>query len=201
MTILFPPPEIRSRPSGEPVAFDLICLKAEMRLVVSTSTPPDVRVHRESVDFKAVAPGRIAYCLGLPLLTGDPRQKSRLIIAKLAYQFHDWAAREVMAADRRELIRQVPETAERLRKALSPVPLKVLLHLCENGQARVGDLAGDLILAQPHVSRAVQTLLDARMVECRRTGRYITVFPSILGRKQFSDLAEPERRGLQPKMR
>ena len=101
MDLMYPPPELRVDAAGVPVDFVSLCETAGLRVVV-TGRYPDVRLHREPVDFKAVSPGRVAYCLGLPLLPDDPSQRARTILDKLAYQFHDWAAREVVAAARRQ---------------------------------------------------------------------------------------------------
>jgi DNA-binding transcriptional ArsR family regulator len=175
VTTLYPPPQIKSVPAGEPAPFDALCKKAGMRMVVSAKRLPDVRIHGGAFDFKAVAPGKVAYCIGLPLLGGTINSMAREIILKLAYQFHDWAAREVVAADKRALMRAIPETAERARKALAPTPMKLLLRLHDLGTARIGDLATELNLAQPHVSRAIRTLEDAGLVISEKTGRDVAV--------------------------
>lgn len=175
MMLMYPPPQLRPRPAGVPVPFEALCRKAGMRVIVSTSAPPDVRVHGEAVDFKAVAPGRVAYCLGLPLLSGDARAKARAILHKLAYQFHDWAAREVVAFDRREALRRMPEKLDALRGAMAPTPARVLAHLRRSGRLNIGQIAEDLKLAQPHVSRAVRTLAAAGLVRDRKLGREVMV--------------------------
>jgi DNA-binding transcriptional ArsR family regulator len=177
MQIMFPPSEVRCVPSGEQVDFGALCRKAGMKCIVSANNLPDVRIHSGSVDFKAVAPGKAIFCLSTSLLSGNIQEKARQILFKLAYQFHDWAAREVVAAYRRDEKRRIPENAEKLRNALAPTPLKIFLHVRENGRDRVGNLASDLGIAQPHVSRAIRTLEEAGMVVSEQVGREVFVRP------------------------
>lgn len=179
MTVLpltYAPPTPRLHPSGEVVAFEALCALAGIRCTV-TGRMPEVRLHGQAEDFRAVAPGRNIACLGRPLLAGDPRLAARQVLDKLAYQFHDWAAREVLAADRRR-----PRSGEpAIATFITPTAWRVLGQVVARPSLRVGELAAVLALAQPHVSRALAALLLAGWVQVRPVGRTREVRASTAG--------------------
>ena len=186
---MYPPPALRAHATGVTVPFDALCVAAGVRRVVSGRWP-DVRVHGEALDFKAVTCGRVVCCLGRPLLPSDPGQRARVMLDKLAYQFHDWAAREVMAAARRCRQREAPERAALLRRVLAPTPVRVLLWLRHAHCARTVDLAAALQLPQPHVSRALKVLRAAGLLVERRAERGVAL--AAAGREALREI-EAER--------
>jgi len=174
MCDLYPPPQFRPVPAGEAVDFAKLCARAGMKIVVSGAMP-DVRLHGEAVDFKAVSPGLVSYCLGVPLLPSERGARARTILSKLAYQFMDYASREIVAAAHRAHRREAGLRVQTLRRALAPNASRLLLRLCEVKVESVSMLADSLGIAQPHVSRAVQTLVAAGLVQKRRVGRQVFV--------------------------
>jgi len=104
--VMFSAPRYRPKPMGRAVSLAELCRAAGVPMVVSSATPPNIRLHDETNDFKAVSPGVVFYCLGTPGLPDDPQGRALLILQKLAYQFHDWAAREVLSAYNRAQRRQ-----------------------------------------------------------------------------------------------
>lgn len=108
--VMFPAPRYRPKPMGRAITLVELCKTAGIPMAVSSATPPNIRLHDEASDFKAVSPGVVFYCLGTPGLPDDPRERASLILQKLAYQFHDWAAREVLSAYNRAQRRIVEDT-------------------------------------------------------------------------------------------
>ncbi|MBB4064032.1 hypothetical protein [Gellertiella hungarica] len=100
-----PPPRLIAHPIGEPVDFFDVARDAGMKIVVSLHSPPDIRIFAGSGDFKAVRPGLVSYCIGEDNLPAEGRERSREIMRRLAYSFHDWAAREIVARYHRDLKR------------------------------------------------------------------------------------------------
>ncbi len=83
-----------------------LCHKAGLRLCVS-GAPTKIRLHEGPFDFKAVAPGQEICCVSVKGLPQDQKEQARAILDKLAYQFFDWASREIVAAANREKKRRL----------------------------------------------------------------------------------------------
>lgn len=146
-------------------------------MVVSASRLPDVRVHGGTEDFKAVGPGKVAYCLASRPLGDAGEDRAKTALLELAYAFHDWFAREVVAAHRRKIRHGLLEHLDRLRHAPAPTPARVLVHLGTAGRLPASELADELGLAQPHLSRASKSLVDVGLVRSVRSGRNVILEP------------------------
>lgn len=103
-----PAPRLSNIPAGEKVDLETVAHQAGMRYVVSTSMKPDVRIHAGNYDFKVPRPGRMIYCIGEQSLPArsDSYQWAQEIMRRLAYGFHDWAAREIVSRYHRDIKRQ-----------------------------------------------------------------------------------------------
>jgi DNA-binding transcriptional ArsR family regulator len=102
-----------------------------------------------------------------------------MMMNKLAYQFVNWAAREVVRADReRSANRDGQAAAKALRSALAPNATRILSRLRQVRAERVSDLAAALGIAQPHVSRALRALFDAKLVRKTKRGREVIFSPA-----------------------
>lgn len=100
----YPPPELVARAEGDPLNLFALCRDARITPRVTTSAPPTILLGPGSVFRKVVVPGepwRAIYGLGADALPADPADRAREILDRLAYQFHDWAGREIVAAERR----------------------------------------------------------------------------------------------------
>lgn len=90
---------------GRPLDFSAIVTDAGMPDVVSTHSPPTVRIHDGDTDFKVPRAGGAIYCIAGATLPVDPQPRAREIMRRLAYGYLDWAAREIVARYHRDLRR------------------------------------------------------------------------------------------------
>lgn len=169
-----PPPLVRADPLGRPSDFFDIVIAAGMRNVISTHNPPDIRICDGSRDFKAVRPGQVVYCLGEANLPGSGIERNREILRRLAYGFHDWAARETVARYHRDLKRPKVEAQNTL--ADGKASLKILRFLRANPGATVGQITSATGIAQPNVSRTLSQWHGTGKVTIERQGRIARCF-------------------------
>lgn len=99
-------PRVRKQIKGKKVDFFDIVRQADMKNVVTTHKNIRIYLHDEKEDFKVPFPGYTVYCLSKYLLPLDEPMKSREIMRKLAYAYHDWAAREIVARYHRDVRRE-----------------------------------------------------------------------------------------------
>jgi hypothetical protein len=103
--VLRPAPALRLNPEGKQISLSDLCIMAGMRNTVSTSCPPDIRLYEGTEDFKSLERTQIVYCI---TQTGLPENKAKAateILYRLAYAFHNWEARDIVAAHHRHLKR------------------------------------------------------------------------------------------------
>jgi hypothetical protein len=104
MDRLYPPHGYRKAPEGELIDFRLLVMKAGYRLPIVSNRWPEVRLV-QGPSFKGwVAPGVFAWCVstdGIPH-GRESREFHEEILARLAYQFHNWMAKEVFRFARRQ---------------------------------------------------------------------------------------------------
>lgn len=169
-------PAVKSVPVGRRVSFFRVVDRANMKNVVSTFNPPDVRVYDGDQDFKAVSPGRVIYCIAERNLKGLRGENlAREIMRRLAYAFHDWAAREVVARYHRDL-KRVSVVVQRPLPEAMRASLKIRRFLENNPGATVGEISLGTGIAQPNVSRSVRHWQEEGRVEVVREGRFSRVF-------------------------
>lgn len=170
------PPSLKAEPMGTPADFFDVVSKAGMRNVVSTYSPPDVRIHEGSRDFKAVRPGKVVYCIAEGNLPSNDRERNREILRRLAYGFHDWAARETVARYHRDLKR--PAIQPQTSLAEGKASLKITRYLKANPGSSVSEIVAATGLAQPNVSRSISQWQASGKVIVERHGRLKKCFLS-----------------------
>jgi len=103
MERLYPPYGHSRTASGERIDFRALVSEAGHRLPVVSHRWPEVRLVR-GPSFKAwLRPGVFALCVSVDGIAAEPRSRDwyEEILARLAYQFHDWMAKEVFRFARR----------------------------------------------------------------------------------------------------
>lgn len=171
-----PAPGVKAVPVGRRIDFFNLVHKARMKNVVSTFDPPDIRIHAGNRDFKAVKPGKQIYCIAEDNLKGlRGEELAREIMRRLAYAFHDWAAREVVARYHRDLKRKAVAVQRRPPDAMR-ASLKVRRFIDMNPGATIGEISDATGIAQPNVSRTIRHWQEEGRVEIVREGRFARVF-------------------------
>jgi DNA-binding transcriptional ArsR family regulator len=173
-----PAPSVRFRPEGRPISYDALVRTAGMRNVVTLSNPPDVRIHAGTTDFKVPRPGAPAYCIAGSTLPAAPRERAREVLRRLAYEFGEYASREIVARYHRDLKSAVhaarsDDQVRTAKRLLSPAAMKIRRALREVSEANISDLAEATGMAQPNVSRAISDLVRNGVVKRRKTGRVV----------------------------
>jgi hypothetical protein len=149
-----PAPAVKETPDGVRCDFFDLVRQSGMRNVVSTNDPPDIRVFNGFRDFKAVRPGRIVYCLADRNLPDETRDRAREIMRRLAYGFHDWAAREIVARYHRD-VKQALAGAEAQNSESMGELLKIKRFIRGNPGATVAEISNETGLKRTSVVRAV----------------------------------------------
>lgn len=170
------PPILKSEPAGRPFDFFKIVEDAGMRNVVSTSSPPDIRIHAGETDFKVPRPGRVVYCLAGPNLPLDRQGRAREVLRRLAYGYHDWAAREVVGRYHRDIKRRQAATASVSGKPKFPASVRIRRYLRSNPGASVGEVAASTGIAQPNVSRTLIQWQNEGSIRTKRDGRTVRCY-------------------------
>jgi DNA-binding transcriptional ArsR family regulator len=170
-----PPPKLARIPLGRSIPFDALVESAGMKQVVSSFSPPEVRVHAGTEDFKVPRPGCSIYCIGGARLPAEPRSRAREILRRLAYGGLDWAAREVVARFHRDLRRSEATS----RPAPEGLPASVVVRRAVRSRPgmSIGEIAAITGVAQPNVSRLVRALVAAGELATKRDGRRTLCFP------------------------
>jgi DNA-binding transcriptional ArsR family regulator len=163
-----PAPGVRQFAAGVPEEFTTIVTDAALKNVVSMNTWPDIRIHGGRQDFKVVSPGKVIYCIAGPLLPSGKEARAREILRRLAYGYHDWAAREVVARYHRDLKRpaEIPQSNKTL-----PASVRIRRYLRNNPSSTVGEIATATGIAQPNVSRTIAQWAETGHITIERNGR------------------------------
>jgi hypothetical protein len=96
---------VRPDPEAEPIDWAETVRMAGLRNVVS-SPSPQARVHSGEFDFHVPSSGLRIMCIAAKNWPEDPEERACEIIRRLAYGFHDWASREVVARHNRDAKRE-----------------------------------------------------------------------------------------------
>jgi DNA-binding transcriptional ArsR family regulator len=173
-----PAPSVRFRPEGRPLSFGALVRAAGMRNVVTLPNPPDVRIRAGTTDFKVPRPGAPVYCIAGSTLPASPRERAREILRRLAYEFGEYASREVVARYHRDLKSAVytavsDDQVRAAKRLLSPAAMRIRRALREVSEANISDLAEATGMAQPNVSRAISDLVRNGVVKRRKVGRVV----------------------------
>lgn len=177
-TAPLPAPTVRSQPEGRPVSFEALVRSAGMRNVVTVPRLPDIRIHGGNNDFKVPRPGATTFCIGGSTLPSNARERAREVLRRLAYEFGEYAAREIVSRYHRDLKAEagatvLDEEARVARRLLTPTTMKIRRALRQVSEANVSDLAEATGLAQPNVSRAIADLVQHGIVSTRKVGRSV----------------------------
>ena len=171
-----PAPAVKPIATGRKLDFASTVKLSGMKNVVSTFDPPDVRIHNGDRDFKAVSPGRVVYCIAERNIPhANEMELAREVMRRLAYGFHDWAAREVVSRYHRDLKREVTKV-QRQPPELMRASLKIKRFLRSNPGATVGEIADGTGIAQPNVSRTLRQWHNEGRIEVVREGRVARSF-------------------------
>ena len=166
-----PPPRLARSPQGRPLDFATVVAEAGMPDVVSTHSPPSIRVHGGEHDFKVPHAAGATYCIGGATLPRDPVARAREVMRRLAYGFLDWAARETVARYHRDLRRAAIQPSGRTeRKGELPVTVRIRRLIRSSPGLSVGAIAARTGLAQPNVSRALGIMVRKGEVTVERRG-------------------------------
>lgn len=167
-----PPPRVARTPQGRRLDFAAIVAEAGMPDVVSTHSPPMIRVHGGEHDFKVPRAGGATYCIGGATLPVDRTARAREIMRRLAYGFLDWAARETVARYHRDLRRSAtPSHPDSGGPRELPVSVRIRRLIRNSPGLSVGAIAARTGLAQPNVSRALGIMAGKGEVVVERRGR------------------------------
>lgn len=162
------PPRLGTCPAGNKEDFVQLISVGGLPNVVSTNSWPDVRVHGGAFDFKVVKPGQVIYCIAGSKLPTDRTARAREIVRRLAYGFHDWAAREIVGRYHRDLQRSIKASAER---STIPAAVRIRRFLRKNPGATVGQIAEATGVAQPNVSRTMAGWIEQGIATVDKSGR------------------------------
>lgn len=190
-SLIFPYPGIRLQPEGETVSLSRLCSAACIPMRLTQSHGPDIRIHSGSESFRTPggANAPVSLCLSGPSLPPSGRRRWVSALERLAYQFHDWAAREVLAAERRFLLKEAPTLLSERYLSLSEA--RLLASVAETREALRGDLAEVLRMAQPNVSRTIHSLFNKGLMEdgpMRKWGKPVRL--TLRGRRMVSDVMD-----------
>ncbi|TLX17147.1 MarR family transcriptional regulator [Rhizobium sp. MHM7A] len=185
------PPALLPKAAGSSERFVDLVADAGFTNVVSTNVWPDIRVHGGNFDFKVARPGHPVYCIAGGNLPAAKEARAREILRRLAYGFHDWAARETVARYHRDLKRKIGQDY-----ASKPIPVSVRLRrfLRKNPGATIGEIATATGMAQPNVSRGISSLSDQGLVKVERFGREVRC--SLIEPTPVPEVEETSRFGL-----
>jgi len=169
------PPILKKIPAGRPYDFFELVNDSGMRNVITTSSPPDIRIHAGDTDFKTPFPGKVIYCLSGPSLPMDKTDRAREILRRLAYGYHDWAAREVVSRYHRDIKRAQTKTTE-TKQGVLPASVRIRRYLRSHPGASVGEIAASTDIAQPNVSRTLSQWQASKTVRLEKHGRAVLCF-------------------------
>jgi len=122
MERLYPPYGHSRTVSGEPIDFRVLVSEAGFHLPIVSHRWPEIRLV-QGPSFKAwLRPGMFALCVSMDNIAAEPRSKDwhKEILARLAYQFHDWMAKEVFRFAKRR-----SEIHERSNTNVGNAPMEV----------------------------------------------------------------------------
>lgn len=163
-----PPPRIARSAVGKVVSFASVVADARMPDVVSTHSPPQIRIHAGEGDLRVPRAGSPIYCIGGATLPMEREARAKEIMRRLAYGFLDWAARETVGRYHRDLKRA--NQPVKARKDM-PVSVQVRRLVRASPGISVSEISTRTGIAQPNVSRALAALAEKGEVIVRRTGR------------------------------
>lgn len=144
-----------------------------MRNVVSGKDGTRIFLIDSDVDKIISKPGMRLYGISRRRLPSEPRERAREILRRLAYGFHDWAAREIVGRYHRDL--KAETQTKRQTDGIGPTERVLRVLRKENG-ATVGRLARATGLAQSNVTRAVRLLQKMGQVKSVQQGRNVLVY-------------------------
>ena len=126
---------------GQPASFKKICEAAGLGRAVTTTMPPQIRLHTGRRDMIAATAGKRVYCLSLPSLPKGTKATAIAIMERLAYGAGDWAATETLRAHRRKTDNEKMIGAEPAEETKRRDAFRETLHLRRllRGNPSIGD--------------------------------------------------------------
>jgi hypothetical protein len=163
--LIFPSPEVRRKPEGNLVSLKEICWKAKIPMRLTQSHGPDIYIHSAATSFVVPRGSTTPTCLCISdsFLAPSGRQRWVNALEVLAYQFHDWAAREVLAAERRFLLRECHERL--VHKGFEVSEGKIMGSVALTREALESDLSEGLRMDEFEVRSSVQSLFEKEILE------------------------------------
>jgi hypothetical protein len=157
-------PAVREDAAGVRWDFWDLVRQSGMRNVISTNDPPEIRIYSGDRDFKAVRPGRVIYCVADVGLPFDKRDRAREVLRRLAYGFHDWAAREIVSRYHRDVRRALSGEATQKSEPMGAL-LKIRRFIDRNPGTTIPEVAEQTGVAPSSVYRAVADWMDSGRVQ------------------------------------
>ncbi|MCY4152034.1 MAG: hypothetical protein OXE94_07340 [Aestuariivita sp.] len=100
---ILPPRRVDHLPEGDILDLEDITRQARMLFVVTPMNNTEIRRIAGNRDLLVTDQGYKGYGIARDRLPEDSYERAREIIRRLAYGFHDWAAREIAARYHRDL--------------------------------------------------------------------------------------------------
>lgn len=120
-----PQPRLVKKPLGQKFDYETLIEMSGMQNVVSMPRYPEVWLHEaDECDYLSPRHGRPAYSLSLlKNATDDEVAMARELLRRLAYGFHDYAAREIVARYHRDVRRaHAAEASTEVEEDSEPAP-------------------------------------------------------------------------------
>ena len=168
-----PPKPVRVFDTSEMISLPSLTEAAGMKNVVSGKDGTRIFLIDSDTDLIISKPGMRLYGISRRNLPSEPRERAREVLRRLAYGFHDWAAREIVGRYHRDL--KAESHREREAERIGPTERVLRVLRKENG-ATVGRLARATGLAQSNVTRAIRLLEKRAQIRCVQQGRNVLVY-------------------------
>ena len=185
---VYPPRVVGKAPHGREVSFEDLVHSAGMKNVVSGSASSRILQIFGDRDIKVPRPGFPTFCLAVLDLGLSDHEMARETLRRLAYGFHDWAAREVVARYHRDVKRQVSTVKEAdSAKEAGSVLDRIFRFIQDHPGVTVSEVAKSIGINQPNTSRGIAALERRGAIITNRDGRLTRCVPSFFPSNDISE--------------
>lgn len=167
---IFPPKVRKTAPEGRKISLADVCVEAGMKYVVSNNTGDEIRIISGQEDIRVPSPGKSIFCIAVDESLSQ-KAFAREVMRRLAYGFHDWAAREIVGRYHRDLKRQSTPEHVSPQKGAGVAMTKILEIVSAESGATIGRISRATGIAQSNVSRAISALEKRGLVYAVKDGR------------------------------